>query len=268
MKIGIITLSASDNCGSLLQTYALMNILKEKDGYYTDMKIVSKGNSKIRYDIKAQILQGKKLIDEATLFGGVVGDNNYYISKNKLPTDKIKENGGYADNDEIIVMLSLEKEALIDTYLEQFSNQYNDVSSYAESPTGQSQISKIEREQGELINQLNNSNLILSVEHCYQTIINAIAVKIKYKNFKKISQLNTVSNVIIADTFNKPQTTNDISYNVVENIVDVYETGIYKSDSVSFTGKGTSVAILDSGFDCSHEVFNRSLSDDEIAITQ
>ena len=30
MKIGIITLSASDNCGSLLQTYALMNILKEK----------------------------------------------------------------------------------------------------------------------------------------------------------------------------------------------------------------------------------------------
>lgn len=186
----------------------------------------------------------------------------------KIKADKIKENGGYADNDEIIVMLSLEKEALIDTYLEQFSNQYNDVSSYAESPTGQSQISKIEREQGELINQLNNSNLILSVEHCYQTIINAIAVKIKYKNFKKISQLNTVSNVIIADTFNKPQTTNDISYNVVENIVDVYETGIYKSDSVSFTGKGTSVAILDSGFDCSHEVFNRSLSDDEIAITQ
>ena len=30
MKIGIITLSASDNCGSLLQAYALMNILKEK----------------------------------------------------------------------------------------------------------------------------------------------------------------------------------------------------------------------------------------------
>ena len=72
-----------------------LNILKEKDGYYTDMKIVSKGNSKIRYDIKAQILQGKKLIDEATLFGGVVGDNNYYISKNKLPTEKIKENGEY-----------------------------------------------------------------------------------------------------------------------------------------------------------------------------
>lgn len=72
-----------------------LNILKEKDGYYTDMKIVSKGNSKIRYDIKAQILQGKKLIDEATLYGGVVGDNNYYISKNKLPVDKIKENGEY-----------------------------------------------------------------------------------------------------------------------------------------------------------------------------
>lgn len=186
----------------------------------------------------------------------------------KIKADKIKENGGYKDNDEIIVMVSLEKEALIDTYLNQFSSRYSDVSEYAESSTGQAQIAKIEKEQNNLISQLKSNGLILDVENSYQTIINAIAVKIKYKNLEKISKLNNVSNVIISETYNKPQSTTSSSYNVVENVVDVYETGIYKSDSVSFTGKGTSVAILDSGFDCSHEVFNRQLSSDEIVITE
>ena len=31
MKIGILTLSASDNCGSLLQAYALQEVIKKTD---------------------------------------------------------------------------------------------------------------------------------------------------------------------------------------------------------------------------------------------
>ena len=40
------------------------------------------------------------------------------------------------------------------------------------------------------------------------------------------------------------------------NLVDVYDTGIFNSGSVEYTGKGTSVAVLDSGFDLSHSVFS------------
>ena len=66
-----------------------LNIVKEKDGYYTDMKIVSKGNSKIRYAGNVQIIQGKKLVDEYSLNGNVVGDNNFYLDKQKVITDKL-----------------------------------------------------------------------------------------------------------------------------------------------------------------------------------
>ena len=66
-----------------------LNIVKEKDGYYTDMKIVSKGNSKIRYAGNVQIIQGKKLVDEYSLNGNVVGDNNFYVDKQKVITDKL-----------------------------------------------------------------------------------------------------------------------------------------------------------------------------------
>ena len=71
------------------------NIVREKDGLYTEMKIVSSGNSKIRYNGVIQIIQGKKLIDEYAIEGKVVGENNTYKSKQKIKTEKIKSAGDY-----------------------------------------------------------------------------------------------------------------------------------------------------------------------------
>lgn len=65
------------------------NIVKAKDGLYTDMKILSKGNSRIRYSTNIQISQGKKLVDEYSLPSFVVGQNNYYIDKQKINTKKL-----------------------------------------------------------------------------------------------------------------------------------------------------------------------------------
>ena len=71
------------------------NIAKEKDVYYTDMKILSKGNSKIRYSGNVQIIQGKKLITEYNLNEKVVGANNFYIDKQKIDISNIKNSGEY-----------------------------------------------------------------------------------------------------------------------------------------------------------------------------
>ena len=72
-----------------------LNITNEKGKLYTDMKVVAKGNSKIRYNTNIQIIQGKKLITEYSCDGRVVGQNSYYVDKQLIPTDKILENGDY-----------------------------------------------------------------------------------------------------------------------------------------------------------------------------
>ena len=72
-----------------------LNIVKEKDGLYTDMKVLSKGNSKVRYNATVQIIQGKKLIDEYSSGERVVGSNNYFIDKRKIETSNIKGAGEY-----------------------------------------------------------------------------------------------------------------------------------------------------------------------------
>ena len=69
--------------------------MKEKDGLYTQMKVVSTGNSKIRYTANVQIIKGKKLIDEYALDSKVVAHENFFIAKDKIETTKIKEAGDY-----------------------------------------------------------------------------------------------------------------------------------------------------------------------------
>lgn len=66
-----------------------LKVVKEKDGYYTDMKILSKGNSKIRYAGNVQIIQGKKLISEYSIKGKNVGENNSFVDKQKIVSNDL-----------------------------------------------------------------------------------------------------------------------------------------------------------------------------------
>ena len=71
------------------------NIVKDKKGDYTEFKINSTGNSRIRYNGIVQITKSKKLIDEYSIEGRAVGGNNYYIARDAIKTDKLKEVGEY-----------------------------------------------------------------------------------------------------------------------------------------------------------------------------
>ncbi len=55
-KVGILTLSASDNCGSLLQTYALKTYLEKYIGFYAEIINFESEQSKRLYDIFPKII--------------------------------------------------------------------------------------------------------------------------------------------------------------------------------------------------------------------
>ena len=177
----------------------------------------------------------------------------------QIKADKLLENKGYLADDELVILINLKKESLIETYNDRYSTSIDSVSEYALSKKGTSQIESIKAEQNALIRKLKLEDLIISVENTYNTIMNAVAVKTTYANFLKISKLEDVASVIMSDTYNLPKEEDRVDTSAIINDVDIYETGIYKSDSVIYTGKGTAVAVLDSGFDCSHTVFQHDL---------
>jgi len=70
-------------------------IEKGNDGLYTKIKILSNGNSRVRYSGIIQIIEDKKLIDEYSLSTGMIPKNSSYIHKQKIKTDKITKEGEY-----------------------------------------------------------------------------------------------------------------------------------------------------------------------------
>ena len=144
------------------------------------------------------------LIPEETGEETVTGQLDIFRSDLKLTQDQVMsqikaeyllENGGYKDDDRVVVMITLENEALIDTYNKMYANTNSSVGEYAKTPEGLQQAKGIAESQEKLIDNLQSKGLIESVEHVYSTIINAVAVTIRYGDMEKIQNMSSVKDV-------------------------------------------------------------------------
>lgn len=177
----------------------------------------------------------------------------------RIKAERLIENNGYRDDDEITVMIKLEDKSLVESFNAGANATFKSVAEYAASSAGIIETRVIDSKQNTLISELNAKRLINSVEHRYNTVTNAVAVKTQYGNLGNIKEIAGVDNVYISDTYNRPQAISVDDVNSIVNNVDVYETGIFNSGTLpQYTGDGTAVAVLDSGFDCSHSVFQNS----------
>ena len=189
----------------------------------------------------------------------------------RIKAEHLIENGGYADSDPIVAIITLPGASLMDDYISK--NVTGSVSDYVKSEEGRAAEEIILAEQRKLTDELYAEGLISEVAYSYSTIMNGVAVHTTYGNFKKIAEKNNVYQTILSDTFNRPQALEGTDASGIVNPVDVYPTGIFNSSSAvsltgeHFTGKHTAVAVLDSGFDCEHTVFQKR-PDGELLITQ
>lgn len=71
------------------------DIEKKNDEIKTALKLVSSGNSKVRYTGKAQIIKDKKLIGEYPVKSNVISANNVLFTDDTIPLNDIRENGNY-----------------------------------------------------------------------------------------------------------------------------------------------------------------------------
>ncbi len=182
----------------------------------------------------------------------------------QIKAEYLIENNGYKDTDDIVVVLSLDGESLVDLFNRKYNDRFETVADFANSIEGAQYLRDINNEQNAVISKLRQKGLISEVKYQYSTVMNAIAVTIKYGKLNKVQKVNGVKFAMMSETFNRPQALE----NKVTNEVDIYDTGIFKPGDIGFTGKNTSVAILDSGFDVAHEVFDMTLDKDSLVLDE
>ena len=136
------------------------------------------------------------------------------------------------------------------------------LSEYANSRHATKSINTMNASQKAMINTLIEAGYINEVKHTYTTLFNGFSASTTYGQFKKLERAGLDIKVALSEAYSEPEyktlstdkETNSGS-GTVTNFVNVYETGIFNSSSIGYDGNNTSVAILDSGFDVHHTVF-------------
>ncbi|MBQ8719558.1 MAG: leucine-rich repeat protein [Clostridia bacterium] len=137
-----------------------------------------------------------------------------------------------------------------DSLLSVYSDEYADEMSYEEfkaTSFASSHQQRLNDNRKAVIEKLEDAGLIFDVKHTYVHTLDGIFVQSTYEDIAKICDVEGVERVMVSNTY-EPLA-------AVENPVDVYETGIFNSGSVEYTGKGTIVAVLDTGCDYAHSAF-------------
>lgn len=194
-------------------------------------------------------------IQQADLIASIT-DNEKYLNKDLLYSVDMLE-----DDDLVNVIISLKSTGLVDSYNENNLG-YHTLNEYASSRQASSSVKTMNAEQQSMINTLIESGYINEVKHNFTTLFNGFSATTTYGQLKALEKAGLDINVSISEVYSEPEydvasvSNAEISKGeTVTNFVNVYETGIFNSSGVGYDGNNTSVAILDSGFDVHHTVF-------------
>ena len=154
------------------------------------------------------------------------------------------------DNDEISVIVTTDKKAVIDVY--EGSDTTMSLAQFAmDSDYANNAKAQLASDKNEFLSKLDKQNISYKTGEEYSTVLNGFELLIKAGDFEKINNaLGNGMNIIVGEEYNTCET------QLVENAVDVFDTGIFDSSDCDYDGSGMVVAVLDTGIDSNHTAFS------------
>ena len=173
-----------------------------------------------------------------------VNKENYYDG-----TKIVKLPSSVKDDDVISVIIKTEAECLYDAY--KASKTKLSFGEYIATEEAKQIRASIVKENDSIKSILNGKGVEYTVGNSYNTVLSGFEVLIKAKDFKATAiALDGRATPIVGEVYNKADT------KLVENKVNVFETGIFDSSSFKYDGTGMVVAVLDTGLDYTHTAFS------------
>ncbi len=179
--------------------------------------------------------------------GGVSVNNSQFFNGDviyQLP-DTVR------DSDEISLIIEMPGDTLLDSYDK--SGTKLSFTEYFATEEAEALREASSLKATEYMEKLDRAGISYAEGESYSTIMNGFEVKITARDFKTVCKtLGDEVKVIVGDKYKTSETT------LVENNVDVYDTGIFDSSDFAFDGTGIVVAVLDTGIDYYHTAFSMS----------
>lgn len=174
-----------------------------------------------------------------------------YLEKKRNETNKVTK-ATYKDSDEVTVIVELKSSSVLDTYvsdLEKGTTNETTFEEYVKTSRAKTVSQSLVAAQNVVKNQIQSvsSGTKLSVLYHYTTVMNGFAIKVKYSELEKIKKLSNVKSAFISAKYERVEPTMSSSGTMI---------GAPQTWDLKYKGEGTTVAILDTGLETSHEAFS------------
>ncbi len=189
-----------------------------------------------------QSANGSGLLESDELTAQLKKDLIKYINQ-----DLIKTIDEYQLSGEVGAIISFSENSLIASFNASKAANRMTFEEYRVSSDAANVIATLSANRTGILSSLEKDGLISGVKFNYYNIMDGAYVYTTYENIEALCNYAGVERVIISNRY-EPAV-------AVENPVYVYDTGIFNSSNVSYTGKGTIVAVLDTGCDYTHSAF-------------
>ena len=177
--------------------------------------------------------------------------------RNSLINSDLLLQKDYPSDKKFWIFVNLEGESLAESRGRKDSG----LSEYAVSQDGVKNSRKIASEQKAFLSSLSKAGIEYTYKYSYSLFENALGIRVNYGDIARICQMKGVDSVAISEHYAAPQA-------ITTNETFVWNTGIYKTDGIDYTGEGTIIAVLDTGFDLSHEAFSVMPDESTVARTK
>ena len=154
------------------------------------------------------------------------------------------------DDDQISVIITVDVANLMDAY--EAGDKTMSFKDYALHSEDAAEIDKqIASEREKVLAQLDEQKISYTTGDSYNTLISGFEITITARDFDATCKsLTKGQGIIVSEVYEKCET------QLVENEVNVYDTGIFNSAGCGYDGSGMVVAVLDTGLDSNHTAFS------------
>ena len=160
----------------------------------------------------------------------------------KLP-DTVK------DTDNISVIIRVKKDSILDAY--EAGDRVMSFTEYAYSEEAELLSNDILEEKSAILASLEGTNVNYTLGADYKAVFGGFEMIIQAGDFDTLrNAIGNRADLIVGEEYNTCKT------ELVENKVNVYETGIFDSSSFAYDGTGMVIAVLDTGLDYNHSAFS------------
>lgn len=159
---------------------------------------------------------------------------------------------GIDDDQQISVIITVDAVTIMDAYAS--TNKAMSLSEFAVSSKEAAAIAQtIQKEKTAVLQSLNEKGISYTKGEDYSVLLSGFELEIKAGDFETIrTSLKKGQGIIVSEEYKKAET------KLVENEVNVYDTGIFNSSGFPYDGSGMVVAVLDTGLDSNHSAFSTS----------